>query len=111
MTCDPELLKQVLLNLLINATEATPPGGLVTLSARCEDSRIAVHVRDEGCGIPPEEEDKIFDPFFTTKENGTGLGLSIASKIVEQHGGSLTVERNSDTGMTFRLELPLGGAV
>src|SRR5579885_2321914 len=107
VTCDPELLKQVLLNLLINATEATPPGGLVTLSARCEDSRIAVHVRDEGCGIPPEEEDKIFDPFFTTKENGTGLGLSIASKIVEQHGGSLTVERNSDTGMTFRLELPL----
>jgi two-component system, NtrC family, sensor histidine kinase HydH len=111
VTCDPELLKQVLLNLLINATEATPPGGLVTLSARCEDSRIAVHVRDEGCGIPPEEEDKIFDPFFTTKENGTGLGLSIASKIIEQHGGSLTVERNSDKGMTFRLELPLGGGV
>jgi signal transduction histidine kinase len=79
----------------------------VWLSASAAPDRVRITVRDEGCGIPPEKQDKIFDPFFTTKENGTGLGLAIASMIVEQHRGLLTAERNSDQGMTFRLELPL----
>jgi len=105
--CDPELLKQVLLNLLVNAREATPAGGRVTVSARTAGPSVIVSVHDEGCGITPEQQDRIFDPFFTTKDNGTGLGLSIASKIIEQHGGALVAERNMGRGMTFRIELPL----
>lgn len=104
--CDPEQLKQVLLNLVINAAQASPPGGGVWLSASAAPDRVRISVRDEGCGIPLEKQDKIFDPFFTTKENGTGLGLAIASMIVEQHQGLLTAKKNSGQGMTFCLELP-----
>ncbi|HWB96719.1 MAG TPA: ATP-binding protein [Bryobacteraceae bacterium] len=105
--CDPEQLKQVLLNLLINAIQASEGAGQVEITARSEPGRIRIAVRDQGCGIPPEQRDRIFDPFFTTKENGTGLGLAIASKIVEQHGGILAADDNPDRGMTLRVELPL----
>ncbi len=77
------------------------------MSASAASDRVRIAVRDEGCGIPPEKQDKIFDPFFTTKENGTGLGLAIASMIVEQHQGLLTAQKNPGKGMTFCLELPL----
>jgi two-component system, NtrC family, sensor histidine kinase HydH len=105
--CDPEQLKQVLLNLLINAIQATPEHGLIQLTASAQKKYVVVSIRDQGSGIDPEQRDRIFDPFFTTKENGTGLGLAIASKIVAQHGGALIAESNPDKGMTFRLELPL----
>lgn len=105
--CDPEQLKQVLLNLLINAIQATPGNGVVWLGASEHDRRIFIVVRDQGCGIPDDQYDRVFDPFFTTKENGTGLGLAVASKIIEQHGGLLIAENNPDKGMTFRIELPL----
>lgn len=105
--CDPELLKQVLLNLVINATQAMPEGGEVLVSARPRNGRISISVKDEGCGIDPAYRDKIFDPFFTTKETGTGLGLSVAHRIVEQHGGILTAEANPVQGMTFSVQLPL----
>jgi signal transduction histidine kinase len=105
--CDPELLKQVLLNLVINAVQATPDGGEVLVAARPRDGRVLIEVRDEGCGISAADRDKIFDPFFTTKENGTGLGLSVAHQIVEQHGGILTAENNATRGMTFSVLLPL----
>jgi two-component system, NtrC family, sensor histidine kinase HydH len=105
--CDPELLKQVLLNLVINAVQATPDGGQVLVSARPRDARVQIEVRDEGCGIRPEDRDRIFDPFFTTKQDGTGLGLSVAHQIVEQHGGILTAEANPGKGMTFSVLLPL----
>lgn len=105
--CDPEQLKQVLLNLLINAIQASPNGSNVVLSARCEGSKVFIQVKDEGAGIAPEIREKIFDPFFTTKESGTGLGLSVAHQIIEQHGGILTAEANADKGMTFSVVLPL----
>ena len=105
--CDPELIKQVLLNLLINAIQAMPDGGEVMLSTKPLASRVLIQVRDEGCGVAPLDREKIFDPFFTTKESGTGLGLSVAHKIVEQHGGILTAENNSKKGMTFTVQLPL----
>jgi len=105
--CDPELLKQVLLNLIINAIQATPGGGEVLVSAGRRNNRLLIEVRDEGCGISAADRDRIFDPFFTTKENGTGLGLSVAHQIVEQHDGILTAEANPGKGMTFSVSLPL----
>jgi signal transduction histidine kinase len=107
LECDPEQVKQVLLNLLINAIQASPDGGEVLLSARSEDSKVIIQVKDQGCGIAPEDRDRIFDPFFTTKESGTGLGLSVAHQIVEQHGGVLRAEANAGKGMTFFVTLPL----
>jgi len=104
--CDPEQLKQVLLNLLINAAQASTRSGAVWLATSVATDRVSVTVRDEGCGISTENEDRIFDPFFTTKENGTGLGLAIASTIIGQHGGLLTAKQNADRGMTFQLDLP-----
>lgn len=103
--CDPEQLKQVLLNLLINAIQAMKEGDIV-LSARREHERVWIQVKDEGCGISAEARDRIFDPFFTTKESGTGLGLAVAHQIVEQHGGILTAENNAERGMTFSVQLP-----
>jgi two-component system sensor histidine kinase HydH len=104
---DPELLKQLLLNLVINAIQAIDVSGDVILSAALRGGRMQISVKDEGCGIAPENRDKIFDPFFTTKESGTGLGLPVAHQIVEQHGGILTAESNEPKGMTFTAVLPL----
>jgi len=101
------MLKQLLLNLVINAIQATAEGGAVTLQAAVRNGKMLLQVADEGCGIPPENRERIFDPFFTTKESGTGLGLSVAHQIVEQHGGLLTAEANPDKGMTFTAILPL----
>lgn len=105
--CDPEQLKQVLLNLVINAIHASPPHGGVTLAASASSSRARLEVRDEGHGLPPADLDRVFDPFFTTKESGTGLGLAVAAQIVEQHGGLLSASNNPSRGMTFVLDLPL----
>ncbi len=104
--CDPEQLEQVLLNLMINATEASPEGGLVTLSANAEVRGIAIGVVDHGDGVAPAHIDRLFDPFFTTKEHGTGLGLPVAHQIVRQMGGSLLAQANTDRGMTFSVVLP-----
>jgi two-component system, NtrC family, sensor histidine kinase HydH len=104
---DPELLKQVLLNLVMNAIQAMPYGGEVVLSASLHHERVLIQVQDQGTGIQPENLDRIFDPFFTTKDNGSGLGLSVAHQIVEQHGGMLTAETNRERGMTFSVSLPL----
>jgi two-component system, NtrC family, sensor histidine kinase HydH len=104
--CDPEQLEQVLLNLMINAIEASPDGGTVMLSAAAEDGRIAIGVVDHGHGVAPAHIDRLFDPFFTTKEHGTGLGLPVAHQIVRQMGGSLLAHANADRGMTFSVVLP-----
>jgi len=104
---DPELLKQVLLNLVINAIQAMSDGGDVVVSAMARNDRILIRVKDGGAGIQPQDRDRIFDPFFTTKDNGSGLGLSVAHRIVEQHGGMLTAEANAEKGMTFSVSLPL----
>jgi len=105
--CDPEQLEQVLLNLMINAIEASPEGGTVTLSAAAEESRIAIGVVDRGHGVAPAHIDRLFDPFFTTKEHGTGLGLPVAHQIVRQMGGSLLAQANAGEGMTFSVVLPV----
>lgn len=104
--CDPEQLEQVLLNLTINAIEASPDGATVTLSAESADGKVAVHVADSGYGVAPANVDRLFDPFFTTKEHGTGLGLPVAHQIMTQMGGMLVANPNPDQGMTFSVLLP-----
>jgi signal transduction histidine kinase len=105
--CDPEQMKQVLLNLTINAVQAMGGPGEILLSARQRDSSVAISVRDEGPGVDEKDLDKIFNPFFTTKDTGTGLGLSVVHQIVTQHGGTVTTERNAGRGMTFTVAIPL----
>ena len=103
---DEEQLTQVILNLTLNAAQAMPNGGDVSLTTRREEDGIVILIRDQGAGIPEDHLDKIFDPFFTTKDTGTGLGLSVVHQIVTQHGGTVSVTRNLDKGTTFRLFFP-----
>lgn len=107
VSLDPEQMKQVLLNLVINAIQAMRGGGEVVLRASRKAHFIAVEVRDEGVGIDDEDMERIFDPFFTRREGGTGLGLSIAYQIVSQHGGHIEARRNPERGMTFTVTFPL----
>jgi two-component system sensor histidine kinase HydH len=105
--CDMEQMKQVILNLAINAVQAMNVPGEIVLSARQSNSSVRISVRDQGPGINDEDLDQIFNPFFTTKEAGTGLGLSVVDQIVTQHGGTVKAERNPDRGMTFSVIVPL----
>lgn len=104
--CDPEQIKQLLLNLILNAIQATEREGTITIRTFFTDEHFCVDVCDEGHGITDEEREHIFDPFFTTKESGTGLGLAIAANIASQHGGTLTCRPNESHGTVFRMELP-----
>ncbi len=104
---DAEQIRQVLLNLVLNAVQAMPNGGRITLGSRQTDHRILLSVTDEGCGIPQEDLDRIFDPFFTSRAEGTGLGLSIAYQIVDRHGGQISAQNNPGGGATFTLSLPI----
>ncbi len=102
---DPGRLKQVLINLVQNAVQASPRGGVVVVRARAEGGEVALEVEDRGPGIAPEDREKIFFPFFTTKQGGTGLGLAITRKNVLAHGGSLEVESSPGRGSVFRVIL------
>jgi signal transduction histidine kinase len=110
---DPRQLDQVILNLLLNAIEAMPAGGALTVRSDVEtlpgtqEPRLRLMIRDTGPGIPKQEKSYLFDPFFTTKEGGTGLGLSIAYAIVQKHDGQIEVESEEGKGTAFFLYLPL----
>lgn len=104
---DAMRMKQVLLNLVMNAIQASPRGQTVTVLLRIKDQGVIFDVVDCGCGIPFDKRPEIFSPFFTTKKTGTGLGLSIVKKIVEAHQGHVEVLDNTDAGLTFRVVLPL----
>src|SRR5215467_1248896 len=102
-------LQQVFLNLLVNARDAMPEGGELRVLTETMNSKIEILVQDTGTGISPENIKKIYDPFFTTKApgKGTGLDLSVSYGIVQEHGGTISVESKQGVGTTFRLELPL----
>jgi signal transduction histidine kinase len=111
VTCDPARIEQVLNNLLSNAIKYSPRGGRVTVAIEPRDDFVALSVTDEGVGISAEDRALIFEPFRRTgssKESvpGVGLGLFIAKRIVESHGGRITVGSAPEKGSTFRVELP-----
>jgi two-component system, NtrC family, sensor histidine kinase HydH len=103
---DAELMERVFYNLILNAVQATASGGAVTVKTRAVGGTVEVAVIDRGAGIDPKQRDSIFNPFFTTKPEGVGLGLAIVSKIVDEHGGKITVESDLGKGSVFRVLLP-----
>ena len=103
-----EKLRQAFLNIVMNALQATPPGGCVTVAAALgEPGSCGITVHDTGQGIGPEAAERIFEPFFTTRPRGTGLGLAITRKIVEAHGGTIAVESGAGRGTAVTVRLPL----
>jgi signal transduction histidine kinase len=111
--CDAKQIQQVVLNLLVNAAEATPEGGVVCVDLLFDPAKyqVAIQVEDTGTGISPEDLKHIFEPFFSTKEEGkgVGLGLSVVYGIVTKHGGTIEVESQLEEGTRFRVRLPVGG--
>jgi signal transduction histidine kinase len=108
MSIDPALMEQVFINLLSNAAQASAPDAPITVATRMLDGDVEVSVIDRGCGIPADKRETIFNPFVTTKQTGVGLGLAIVAKIVDGHGGTMTVESEPGMGSTFHLRLPTG---
>jgi two-component system, NtrC family, sensor histidine kinase HydH len=104
---DAELMERVIANLLVNAAQASPPGGVVTVKTLSNNVEVEVAVIDRGSGIDPKNIENIFNPFFTTKNDGIGFGLAIISKILDEHGGRITVESTLGEGSVFRVFLPL----
>jgi len=109
LAIDKDKIQQTIINLTLNAIEATPSGGKIKIfSSFLEElGAIEVKVSDSGEGIKAEDLNKIFDPFFTTKKNGTGLGLAITHGIIEQHGGTITAESAPGKGTQFLVTFPL----
>ena len=103
---DRAMIQQALLNLVLNAVEAMPGGGTLTIASRSENVSIIVDIKDTGNGISEGIKDKIFDPFFTTKDEGTGLGLSIVYNVVNLHNGEVGFESNGN-GTTFTIRIPV----
>lgn len=106
LMADPELLHRALSNLVLNAKDAMPEGGRVTISARNRDARVEIRVSDTGQGMTPEECERLFTPYYTTKQHGTGLGLAIVQSVIADHAGTIAVESCRGQGATFVIMLP-----
>lgn len=106
---DTGLIKQAILNLIINAQQAMPTGGKLSVITYLKGEKVYVEVTDTGMGISPPNLDKIFQAYYSTKKKGTGLGLTTTKLIVEEHGGSISVESARGKGSSFTIQLPVGG--
>jgi PAS domain S-box-containing protein len=110
--CDHDLMNEVFTNLIINALEAMPKGGMLTVETQFDrqKSQASIHIADTGCGIPPKVQAQLSKPFFTTKRSGTGLGLAISHRIIDHHHGTLTCTsktRGPQRGTTFTIKIPI----
>jgi len=104
---DASRVKQVILNLITNAVQATPSGEEIWVRTNLDKDRVVLEVTDHGCGITEENWESIFKPFVSTKKGGSGLGLAIVKKIVEAHGGKVSFRPNSEKGVTFSIQFPI----
>jgi signal transduction histidine kinase len=102
---DPEQMTRALRNLVLNAIDAMPEGGAVTVRTAALPGGVRLEVSDTGQGLKPEERDRLFTPYYTTKTHGTGLGLAIVQSVVSDHGGRISVESEPGKGTTFRIDL------
>lgn len=107
VSMNPDLFKQAILNLILNAQHAMPQGGELLLTTRGDGSSVVLDVTDTGCGIPSESHTRVFEPFFSTRPGGTGLGLSYTRRIIEAHGGSIALESEPGKGSKFSIRLPV----
>lgn len=107
ISADPDMLYQAFLNVLINAVQAMPDGGKITISHKADGNTAILAFDDDGGGVPPDLLEKIWDPFFTTKEKGTGLGLGIVKKIITLHGGRITIANRENQGARVEIRLPI----
>ncbi len=106
ISADPDLLHRALHNLVLNAIDAMPQGGELTIRTGAFGDRVEISVSDTGSGLTQEECGRLFTPYYTTKQHGTGLGLAIVQSVVSDHGGKISVESTKEKGTTFRIELP-----
>jgi nitrogen fixation/metabolism regulation signal transduction histidine kinase len=106
ISADSDLLYRALQNLVLNAIDAMPQGGALTIRTAALGDRIELSVSDTGSGLTSEECERLFTPYYTTKQHGTGLGLAIVQSVVSDHGGKISVESAKEKGTTFRIELP-----
>ena len=104
---DPDLIKQCLLNIVLNGCQAMPQGGELTIASQRRSGALEISIRDTGVGIPPQDREKVFNLYYTTKENGNGIGLATVFKIVQLHNGEIAVDSELGKGTTFTLKLPL----
>lgn len=107
IAADPDLLHRAISNLVLNAMDAMPQGGTLTLRTRGEDGKAIIEIADTGSGLTPEECERIFTPYYTSKQHGTGLGLAIVQSVVSDHGGHISVRSEPGRGTTFVIELPV----
>jgi two-component system, NtrC family, sensor histidine kinase HydH len=104
---DPEQVKQVLINVIINAIQAQPGGGKITIDGTIERSDLIISIKDNGSGMTPDQLERIFDPFFTTRHEGTGLGLSISFQLVKNNGGRIWATSSQNCGSCFHVSFPI----
>jgi two-component system nitrogen regulation sensor histidine kinase NtrY len=109
IAADAELLHRAVSNLVLNAIDAMPEGGAMTLLTRADGAKTIIEVSDTGSGLTPEECQRIFTPYYTSKRHGTGLGLAIVQSVVSDHGGRISVQSRPGHGATFLIELPQNG--
>lgn len=105
---DPEFIKTCLYNIILNAFQAMPMGGTLTVTTKQQDDSFLFIIEDTGIGIPEDRLSRVFDPFFTTKTTGLGLGLALTKRVIEEHGGKVEIKSSEGTGTMFSIALPMG---